>query len=190
MNATHSLAAAQAAPDSLPRLLEALGRPAFPGELARFLRDETGAAAASIREIREDAGEDRVVAATSPDAVAPPTALPVPGLCGRGEAWVDDVPLPAAGDRAVMRSASALVERTGPRAIVATLMRATPSPRIACASCAGCRCCVRSGARTSAALASNASATRSSRRWASADTARCSSTGSAWRYRSTVARPS
>ena len=124
MNATHSLAAAQAAPDSLPRLLEALGRPAFPGELARFLRDETGAAAASIREIREDAGEDRVVAATSPDVVAPPTALPVPGLCGRGEAWVDDVPLPAAGDRGVMRSASALVERTGPRAIVATLMRA------------------------------------------------------------------
>jgi DNA-binding CsgD family transcriptional regulator len=108
----------------MPRLLEALGRPAFPGELARFLRDETGAAAASIREIREDAGEDRVVAATSPDAVAPPTALPVPGLYGRGEAWVDDVPLPAAGDCAVMRSASALVERNGPRAIVATLMRA------------------------------------------------------------------
>ena len=124
MNATHSLAPAQAAPDSMPRLLESLGRPSFPGELARFLRDETGAAAASIREIREDAGEDRVVAATSPDAAPPSTALPVPGLCGRGEAWVDDVPLPVAGDRAVMRSASALVERNGPRAIVATLMRA------------------------------------------------------------------
>jgi len=86
MNATHSLAPAQAAPDSMPRLLESLGRPSFPGELARFLRDETGAAAASIREIREDAGEDRVVAATSPDAAPPSTALPVPGLCGRGEA--------------------------------------------------------------------------------------------------------
>lgn len=126
MDATHSLAAAQAAPDSLPRLLEALGRPAFPGELARFLRDETGAAAASIREIDEDAGEDRVVAATSPEMAPSPTALPVPGLCGRGEAWIDDVPLPpaAAGGRAVMRRASALVERAGPRAIVATLMRA------------------------------------------------------------------
>lgn len=125
MDATQSPAAAQAAPDSLPRLLEALGRPSFPGEIARFLREETGAAAASIREIDEDAGEDRVVAATSPELAPSQTALPVPGLCGRGEAWIDDVPLPVApaGGRAVMRSASALVERAGPRAIVATLMR-------------------------------------------------------------------
>jgi len=150
MDATQSLAAAQAAQDGLPRLLELLGRPSFPAELARFLRDETGSAAATIREIREDGGEECVVAATTPGA-SPPTALPVPGSCGRGEVWIDDAPSPGAanGGRPVVRSTSALVERAGARAIVASLLRAVDGsdgglacPRPARASaCPRSRCC-------------------------------------------------